>query len=122
LKFLLKKSAIMSETPRSSDLVLRLGSEIASRKNADPTVSYTAKLFSKGKSHIAKKFGEEAIEVVIATVENDRQQIIYESADLLYHWLVLLASCGISFDEVLEEMTRREGISGIQEKNNRQSS
>lgn len=112
----------MTDKPSSGDLVIRLGNEIASRKGGNPTESYTAKLFSKGRSHIAKKFGEEAVEVVIATMEDNREQIIYESADLLYHWLVLLSSVGVTFDEVMAEMARREGTSGIQEKNSRPAS
>lgn len=97
----------------------RLFALIDSRRDADPAVSYTAKLFARGPAQCAKKLGEEAIEAAIAAVERDKAGVIAESADLLYHLLVLWAASGVRPEEVLEELVRREGVSGIVEKNRR---
>lgn len=97
----------------------RLFETIAARKTADPTVSYTAKLFSRGRARIAQKVGEEAVETVIAAAANDTAHIITESADLLYHLLVLWADAGIRPEQVWQTLESREGISGIAEKNSR---
>jgi len=94
----------------------RLAATIAARKGADPDSSWTAKLLSKGPEKCAQKFGEEAIEAVMAVAKNDRQNLVYESADVLYHLLVMLAARGVSLDEVMAELERREGTSGIAEK------
>jgi len=94
----------------------RLQAVIAARAGTAPDQSYTAKLLSKGTPRIAKKFGEEAIELVIAAVEADKPAIISESADVLYHWLVLLQSADISPQDVYAELDRRHGQSGLEEK------
>jgi phosphoribosyl-ATP pyrophosphohydrolase len=93
---------------------------IASRRGADPETSYTAKLFAKGRSKIAQKVGEEAVETVIAAVSQGPDKVVPESADLLYHLLVLWAETGVSPDDVWAELRRRSGVSGIDEKNSRQ--
>ena len=94
----------------------RLQAVIAARTGTSPDQSYTAKLLSKGTNRIAKKFGEEAVELVIAAVESDKSAIISESADVLYHLLVLLQSSGVSPQEVYAELDRRHGQSGLEEK------
>lgn len=92
---------------------------IAERARSGEPSSWTAKLFSSGMERAAKKLGEEAVETVIAAVRGDRDGLISESADLLYHWLVVLAVAGISLDEVLAELEQRTGRSGIAEKASR---
>jgi phosphoribosyl-ATP pyrophosphohydrolase len=94
----------------------RLWQVIQSRRDADPRTSYTARLFSRGRAKIAQKLGEEAIEAVIEGVGNNRAALVGESADLLYHLLVLWAAGGISPVDVAAELTRRESSSGIAEK------
>lgn len=89
---------------------------IESRKGADPDSSWTAKLLAKGPEKVAEKFGEEAIEAIIAAVKNDRENLVYEAGDVLYHLLVMLAARDVSLAEVLAELERREGTSGIAEK------
>ena len=98
----------------------RLFATIASRRGADPAVSYTAKLFSEGRGRIAQKLGEEAVETVIAAVE-DSSGIAGESADLLYHLLVLWADAGIAPAEIWAALEGRIGVSGIAEKAARSS-
>jgi phosphoribosyl-ATP pyrophosphohydrolase len=94
---------------------------IEARRGADPATSYTAKLFSRGRAKIAQKLGEEAVEAVIEGVKGDRIALIGESADLLYHLLVLWADAGITPDDIAAELARREGTSGIAEKKSRKS-
>ena len=89
---------------------------IASRKGADPDSSWTAKLLAKGPEKCAEKFGEEAIEAIIAAAKDDRENLTYEAADVLYHLLVMLAARGVALEDVLEELARRQGLSGIAEK------
>jgi phosphoribosyl-ATP pyrophosphohydrolase len=101
---------------RFSDVLTRLSATIASRQGADPASSYTAKLLAGGPSLAAKKFGEEAIETVIAAIQADKDAVAAESADVIYHWLVLLAASGVSLDEVAAKLEAREGMSGIEEK------
>jgi phosphoribosyl-ATP pyrophosphohydrolase len=97
----------------------RLWKVIQSRRGADPHQSYTARLFSRGRTKIAQKLGEEAVEAVIEGVRGDRDKLVGESADLLYHLLVLWADTGISPSDVAAELTRREGKSGVDEKRGR---
>ena len=97
----------------------RLAATIAERKGADPDSSWTAKLFAKGPEKCAEKFGEEAIEAIIEAVKNDREKLTSEAADVLYHLLVMLAARDVSLDDVLAELERREGTSGIAEKASR---
>lgn len=101
------------------DVLAKLAAEIASRKNAPPDQSYTAKLLSQGVSKCAKKLGEEAVETALAAVEGDRNHIAAESADLLYHLLVLLEATGVNLADVMAELARRQGVSGIAEKASR---
>jgi len=104
----------------------RVAATIESRKGADPSTSYVAKLFSKGDDAILKKIGEEATETVMAAkdarVSGDGAKVLYEVADLWFHSLVLLAQFGLSPQQVLDELARREGVSGIAEKAARQDS
>src|ERR1700674_711033 len=100
----------------------RLWQVIESRRGADPETSYTARLFSRGRAKIAQKLGEEAVEAVIEGVRGDRAALTGESADLLYHLLVLWADIGLTPDDIAAELARREGISGIAEKKGRKSS
>ena len=99
-----------------SDVLDRLFSTIVSRKGADPETSYTAKLFSRGRGKIAQKVGEEAVETVIEAMRGDADKIASESADLLYHLLVLWADAGLTPDDVRAKLEAREGTSGIAEK------
>jgi phosphoribosyl-ATP pyrophosphohydrolase len=96
-----------------------LADTIAHNATASTDVSYTAKLLRKGVGHIAKKLGEEGVECALAAVAESDENLISESADLLYHLLVLLHAKDISLDEVLAELARRKGVSGINEKKSR---
>ncbi len=89
---------------------------IRQRRTADPSTSYVAKLTARGRGKIAQKVGEEAVETVIAAMADDRAEAIGESADLIFHLMMLLADMDIPFDAVLDELDRREGVSGIAEK------
>ena len=97
----------------------QLTQTIQARKDANPETSYVAKLFHKGEDTMLKKIGEEATEVVIAAKNNDREQIVYESADLVFHLMVMLARYDVRLDEVADELGRREGLSGLVEKASR---
>ncbi len=97
----------------------KLAATVASRKGADPSTSWTAKLFSKGPEKCAEKFGEEAVEAIIASVKNDREELTKEAADVLFHLLVMLESRDVSLADVEAELARREGTSGIEEKASR---
>jgi phosphoribosyl-ATP pyrophosphohydrolase len=97
----------------------RLEAVIASRRDADPESSYVAKLNAKGLGKIAQKLGEEATETVIAALSEDREALVGEAADLLFHLLVLLGAKDVPLAEVLAELDRREGTSGIAEKASR---
>ena len=104
---------------RFSEVFERLAATIEARKGADPASSYTAKLLSEGVERSAKKFGEEAVEAVIAAAQGDQDGLAAESADLIYHWLVLLTRSGVSLDEVAAKLEAREGTSGLAEKASR---
>ena len=106
---------------RFADTLTRLTATIEARKGADAGSSYTAKLLAGGPPLAAKKFGEEAIETALAAVLNDPDAIAAESADLIYHWLVLLTATGVSLDAVAAKLEAREGRSGIEEKASRGS-
>ncbi|WP_127115207.1 phosphoribosyl-ATP diphosphatase [Shimia sediminis] len=93
-----------------------LAATIAERAKADPESSWTAKLLAKGPEKCAEKFGEEAIEAIIEAVKDNREGLISESADVLFHLLVMLQSRGVTLDDVLAELDRRQGTSGIAEK------
>lgn len=102
-----------------SDVLERLSELLEQRKSADPQSSYVAKLYAKGMDGILKKVGEEATETILAAKEGDRSQIIYETADLWFHCLVMLAQAGLKPQDVLDELARREGLSGLEEKASR---
>ena len=97
----------------------RLWQVIQSRRGADPQSSYTARLFARGRAKIAQKLGEEAVEAVIEGVGQNPAALVRESADLIYHLLVLWAAAGVSPADVVAELARREGTSGIEEKRSR---
>ncbi len=101
------------------DILRRLTETIESRKGADPGSSYVASLFSKGHDAILKKIGEEAAETLLAAKDGDKLHIVRETADLWFHCLVMLAWHGLGPDDVLAELKRREGISGVDEKKSR---
>lgn len=94
----------------------KLSETIAGRKEHPAKESYTSELFTRGRETIAKKIGEEATEVVIDAVADKRDKVIYESGDLLYHLMVLWADMGVDLKEVVDELERRHGVSGLQEK------
>ena len=94
----------------------RLAATIAARKSADPESSWTAKLLAKGPEKCAEKFGEEAIEAIIEAIKGDRAKLTSEAADVIYHLLVMLAARDVTLHDVLAELDRREGTSGIKEK------
>ncbi|NJD24982.1 MAG: phosphoribosyl-ATP diphosphatase [Betaproteobacteria bacterium] len=98
------------------DILHRLSETLASRRNADPSTSYTAQLFANGPDAILKKIGEETAELIMAGKEGKRLNIVWESTDVIYHVLVLLSFYGLGIEDVSQEMRRREGISGIDEK------
>ncbi|GAB7563699.1 phosphoribosyl-ATP diphosphatase [Methylobacillus methanolivorans] len=102
-----------------SDVLDRLAELLEQRKSADPQSSYVAKLYAKGLDAILKKVGEEAAETIIAAKDGDAEQIIYETADLWFHSLVMLAHAGLGPQDVLKELARREGLSGLEEKASR---
>lgn len=102
-----------------NDILSQLAEVLESRKQADPDSSYVAKLYDKGLDAILKKIGEEATETVMAAKDGDREQIVYEMADLWFHTLVLLAQQGLKPDDVLQELGRRFGVSGLEEKASR---
>jgi len=102
-----------------ASVLQQLDAVLRERLQGDPEQSYVAKLQHKGLDAILKKIGEEATETVIAAKSGDREQIIYETADLWFHCLVLLAREGIASDEILNELARRFGVSGLVEKASR---
>ena len=99
-----------------NDVLDRLAQLIEARKGADPQSSYVAKLYAKGMDGILKKVGEEAAETIIAAKDGDVQKIVYETADLWFHCMVMLAQAGLRPQDVLDELARREGLSGLAEK------
>jgi phosphoribosyl-ATP pyrophosphohydrolase len=99
-----------------ADTLARIAAVLEQRKGADPESSYVAKLYAKGLDAILKKIGEEATETVIAAKGGDRGQVVYETADLWFHSMVLLAQQGLGPEDVLKELERRFGVSGIEEK------
>jgi len=93
-----------------------LARTIAARADADPDNSWTAKLLAKGPEKCAEKFGEEAVEAIIEAVKGDRERLTSEAADVLFHLLVMLQSRGVALDDVVAELARRQGTSGLTEK------
>ena len=100
----------------SQDILQRLTEILKARKHASPESSYVARLFSKGEDAILKKVGEEATEVLLAAKSGDKAHLVYETADLLFHCMVLLEHHNLGINDVLVELARREGVSGIAEK------
>ena len=94
---------------------------IAARKGGDATASYTAKLFAEGRAKIARKLGEEAVETTVAALSEGKERVASESADLLYHLLVLWADCGVAPADVWADLAARRGKSGIEEKKERKT-
>ena len=103
----------------TDDVLTELAQTLESRKNADPDSSYVASLYDQGLDEILKKIGEEATEVVIAAKSGEKAAIIHETADLWFHTLVMLAQQGLGPDDILSELDRRFGLSGLEEKTNR---
>lgn len=108
-----------SSQEKTGAILAELTTVLESRKGGDPDSSYVAKLYHKGLDTILKKVGEEATEVVIAAKGGQRNELVYEMADLWFHSLVLLADQGLSATDILTELERRFGLSGIDEKNSR---
>ena len=111
----------MTDNVPQADILERLAEVLEQRKGADPGSSYVAKLYDQGLDAILKKVGEEATETILAAKEGDRAAIVYETADLWFHSLVMLAHQGIGPAEVLAERERRVGVSGLIEKAQRES-
>ena len=108
-------SAVTDSARDSTDTLARLAAVIESRRGGDPDKSYVARLFAKGPDAILKKIGEEATETVMAAKDGDRQRIVAEMADLWFHTMVALAAFGLKPQDVLDELARREGLSGLEE-------
>ncbi len=104
-----------------NDILDRLAEVIEARRDADPERSYVARLHARGLDTILKKVGEEAAETIIAAKGDDPAQVVYETADLWFHTLVMLSACGLGPGQVLAELERRFGLSGIEEKARRGS-
>jgi len=104
------------DEPTDPRVLDRLYEVIRSRRGADPQLSHSARLLSRGKAKIAQKFGEEAVECLIEAVGDNRAALVGESADVLYHLLVMWVACDVVPDDVWAELRRREGVSGIAEK------
>lgn len=102
-----------------NDILDRLAELLEQRKGADPQSSYVAKLYAKGMDSILKKVGEEAAETIIAAKNGDKEHLVYETADLWFHTLVMLSQAGLKPQDILDELARREGLSGIDEKASR---
>jgi phosphoribosyl-ATP pyrophosphohydrolase len=106
-------------TDHRLDVLAALADEIAARKTASPDQSYTAKLLGQGVEKCAKKLGEEAVETALAAVLRDKAHVTAEAADLLYHFLVLLEASDVRLADVMAELARRQGVSGIDERASR---
>ena len=106
----------MKKATTTHEVLDRLSETLLSRRHADPSKSYTAKLFADGPDSILKKIGEESAELIMAGKEGNRLHVVWEATDVIYHTMVLLAFYGLAIEDVLQEMRRREGISGIDEK------
>ena len=119
-KVVLKPKKLRKVIVKAESSVLdRLWDVVVSRRDVDPSVSHSARLLSRGVAKVAQKFGEEAVECLIEAVAGNHKALVAESADVLYHLMVLWVSAGVSPDEVWAELARREGVSGIAEKSSR---
>jgi phosphoribosyl-ATP pyrophosphohydrolase len=112
-------SIIAPPEPASPAVLERLHALVLGRVGADPSVSHSARLLSRGPGKVAQKFGEEAVECLIEAVAGNREAVVAESADVLYHLIVLWVAAGVAPGDVWAELVRREGISGIAEKASR---
>ena len=99
-----------------ADTLSRLEAIITARRGSDPERSYVARLFTQGRAKIAQKVGEEAVETVIAAMADDKAALTGEAADLIFHLMILLADTGLSVGDIMAELDRREGLSGLAEK------
>jgi phosphoribosyl-ATP pyrophosphohydrolase len=115
-------SVITQENALMNDVLQQLADVLEQRKQQSADQSYVASLYAKGLDHILKKIGEEATETVIAAKDGDKDKIIYETADLWFHCMVMLADQGLGPDLVIKELQRRFGLSGLEEKSQRSSS
>ena len=117
-----KPADVKSPAPTKAEkhILERLYTTVKRRRRANPETSYTARLYERGRPHIAKKMGEESVEVVIAALAEDRRALIAESGDLFFHLLVLWADAGVKPEQVWKELERRFGVSGIDEKKSRE--
>jgi phosphoribosyl-ATP pyrophosphohydrolase len=115
------RRAMKVDVPHETGAVVldRLWSVVTNRRDANPAISHSARLLSRGNAKVAQKFGEEAVECLIEAVRGDRDAVIAESADVLYHLIVVWVSTGVAPEEVWAELMRREGVSGIAEKASR---
>ncbi len=113
---------ITQENALMNDVLQQLADVLEQRKQQSADQSYVASLYAKGLDHILKKIGEEATETVIAAKDGDKDKIIYETADLWFHCMVMLADQGLGPDLVIKELQRRFGLSGLEEKSQRSSS
>ncbi|GBQ28226.1 phosphoribosyl ATP pyrophosphatase [Acetobacter estunensis NRIC 0472] len=120
-KVLQKEAARRSDVPVDASVLDRLFAVVESRKGTDPSISHSARLLSRGTRKVAQKFGEEAVECLIEAVAGRPHELIGESADVLYHLIVLWVDAGVTPDQVWAELARREGTSGIAEKASRSS-
>lgn len=109
----------MAASTPNDDILDRLEATIAARRAGDPAASYVAALTARGRAHLARKFGEEAVEMVIAGLGDDRAALVGEAADTIFHLMVLLADAGVPLADVRAELARREGVSGHDEKASR---
>ena len=110
----------MTEEGTSRRFIDELFETIKSRKGGNPEVSYTARLFGAGVENMARKIGEESTEIIVAALRETPAHVVSESADLLYHLMVLWAEQGITLDDVFEELESRAGTSGVEEKASRE--
>jgi phosphoribosyl-ATP pyrophosphohydrolase len=101
---------------KDKDTLDKLYQIILERRKADPNESYVAKRFKQGTGKISQKFGEEAVETIIAALEEDKDEVVSESADMIFHWLLLIADAGVTPQEVMDELELRTGIAGLDEK------
>ena len=107
-------------TQHRLDVLANLATAVASRKGTSPETSYTAKLLHQGVEKCAKKFGEEAVELALASMKQDKAHVTAEAADVLYHLVVLLAASNVPLSSVMNELERRKGVSGLAEKASRE--
>ena len=114
-----QRAVVQAGAGEGAGVLDRLHGVVASRRGADPTTSHSARLLARGTAKVAQKFGEEAVECLIEAVTGNRAALIAESADVLYHLLVMWVDAGVEPEEVWAELRRREGISGIAEKASR---